>query len=186
MRWPFPAAPRSCTRWRTPKPTFAKLTGASLPGHKIDGRDVWPLMSGQRGAKSPHEVFYYFRGLKLEAVRSGPWKLHLSAAGGGSGKNDAKKKGADNKGSEAGPLLYNLAADVGESKNVADTNPDIVKRLRSLADAMKDDLATLERADNLRAFDVILGLRIIEHFGERDHVRSIEADEANAQFSGEG
>ena len=31
-------------------PTFAKLVGAKLPDYKIDGVDIWPLMSGQRGA----------------------------------------------------------------------------------------------------------------------------------------
>jgi arylsulfatase A len=37
-------------------------------------------------------------------------------------------------------MLVNLESDIGESKNVADANPDVVKRLQALADAMKDDL----------------------------------------------
>ncbi len=61
-------------------PTVASLTRRSAPdradarrpGHQSDS-------PGARGARSPHEAFYYFRGLALEAVRSGPWKLHLKS-----------------------------------------------------------------------------------------------------------
>ena len=99
-------------------PTLVKLAGAQVPAdHKIDGHDIWPLLAAESGAKSPHEAFYYFRGLKLEAIRSGPWKLHL-----------AKTE------------LYNLATDIGEATNVADANTAVVDRLRTLAAATKDDL----------------------------------------------
>jgi arylsulfatase A len=99
-------------------PTFARLAGADVPSdRKIDGRDIWPLLAGEPGAKSPHDVFYYFRGLVLEAVRSGPWKLHLK-------KNE----------------LYNLDTDIGESTNVAAANPDVVTRLQALAGSMDADL----------------------------------------------
>jgi len=99
-------------------PTFVKLAGGTIPGdHKLDGADIWPLLAGKPGAKSPHKVFYYFRGLKLEAVRSGKWKLRL-------GRDE----------------LYDLNADIGESSNVAGKNPDTVKRLKELAATMDDDL----------------------------------------------
>jgi alkaline phosphatase D len=99
-------------------PTVAKLAGASLPGdRKLDGADIGPLLTGETGAKSPHETFYYYRGLKLEAVRHGPWKLHL-----GSGE------------------LYNLDEDIAESQNVADANADIIHRLREIAAQTEDDL----------------------------------------------
>ncbi len=98
-------------------PTFVRLAGGKLPaGCRFDGCDIWPLLSGE--SKGPaHDVFYFFRGLKLEAVRSGPWKLHLAKA-----------------------ELYNLDADIGESKNVAKENSDMVKKLQSLAERMRDDL----------------------------------------------
>jgi arylsulfatase A len=99
-------------------PTLVKIAGGQIPSdRKIDGGDIWPILAGQEGAKSPHDVFYYYRGLKLEAVRQGPWKLHLD-------------KG----------LLYNLATDVGESSSVADAEPGVVERLRALADATESDL----------------------------------------------
>lgn len=99
-------------------PTFVKLAGGTVPtDNKIDGRDAWPVMEGKTNAKSPHDVFYYFKGLKLEAVRSGPWKLHL-----------AKKE------------LYNLDMDIGEKDNVAAANAGTVQNLTTIAGLMKDDL----------------------------------------------
>jgi arylsulfatase A len=109
-------------------PTFVKLAGGKLPtDRKLDGGDIWPLLAGEAGAKSPHEVFYYIHGLNLQAVRTGPWKLHLA-------------KGE----------LYNLADDIGESKNVAAAHPDEVKRLQALADAMKDDLGVTGMGPGVR------------------------------------
>jgi arylsulfatase A len=99
-------------------PTLVKLGGGQLPANtKIDGRDVWPLLTAEPGAKSPHDAFYFYRGLKLEAVRSGPWKLHLA-------------KGE----------LFNLTTDIGEASNVATANPDVVEKLRALAEGTKGDL----------------------------------------------
>jgi len=98
-------------------PTLARLAGGAPPAdRKIDGMDLWPVLAGEAGAKG-HDVFYYYKGFRLEAVRSGPWKLHLA-------------KGE----------LYNLADDIGEAKNVAAEHADDVARLRGLADRMKDDL----------------------------------------------
>ena len=83
-------------------PTFVKLAGGKLPDDRtIDGRDIGPLLVGAPDARSPHDVFYYYRGLALEAVRSGPWKLHLQRG-----------------------LLFNLDSDVGESTDVAAANRD--------------------------------------------------------------
>jgi len=59
-------------------PTLARLAGAELPANRvIDGRDIWPLMSAQPRARTPHEVYYYYWGRELQALRSGQWKLHL-------------------------------------------------------------------------------------------------------------
>jgi arylsulfatase A-like enzyme len=37
-------------------PTIAKLLGAALPQHTIDGKDIWPLMTLQENAKSPQQA----------------------------------------------------------------------------------------------------------------------------------
>lgn len=109
-------------------PTFAALAGAKLPAdRKLDGVNIGSLLTGEKDAKG-HDTFYYYRGLRLEAVRHGDWKLQLAAP--------TKK----NKDDPFTPKLYNLKDDVGESKDVAADNPEVVKQLRALADAMKDDL----------------------------------------------
>jgi len=123
-------------------PTIAKLTGAKLPAHRIDGKDIRPLMMGVRGAKSPHEAFFYYRGFALEAVRSGKWKLHLphsyrTLAGrpGGTGGRPAKYEQA-----KIGPALFDLENDIGEQHDVSARYPEVVERLMALADKIRQDL----------------------------------------------
>ena len=112
-------------------PTFAALAGGKVPAdRKIDGVDIWPHLSGATDAKPAHETFYYFRGLKLEAVRHGDWKLQIAAP--------AKK--ADPKAAPFRARLYNLKTDIGESKDVAADHPEVVHELEGLVAAMKDDL----------------------------------------------
>jgi arylsulfatase A len=114
-------------------PTFVKLADGKLPAdRKFDGGDIWPLLSGEPGAKSPHDVFHYFRGLRLEAIRSGPWKLRLVS---GDGKGARAKNVAS-----PTAQLYHLGNDIGETTDVAGANPEVVKRLQTLAEAMKEDL----------------------------------------------
>jgi len=98
-------------------PTFAALTGAQAPvDRKLDGMDISPILLGQTGAIG-HDVFYYYRGFELQAVRRGPWKLHF-----------AKTE------------LYHLDSDIGEAKNIAIDHPDIVARLQKATEVMKADL----------------------------------------------
>lgn len=53
-------------------PTFAAITGGKIPAdRKIDGKSIWPLLSGQPDAREPHEIFYFYRTLQLQAVRKG-------------------------------------------------------------------------------------------------------------------
>jgi len=123
-------------------PTLAGLAGAKLPERVIDGKDIWPLMTGQDGAKSPHEAYYYYRGGKLEALRQGKWKLRLVAETPKKAKAGAKKKGekAESKAKPAGPELYDLTADIGETTNVADKNPDMVSALTKIAHTFDAEL----------------------------------------------
>jgi hypothetical protein len=122
-------------------PTFGTLAGAQLPADRIiDGRDIWPLLSGQRGAKSPHEAFFYYWEERLESVRSGKWKLHLGheyihpdppGAGGKPGTIVNWQIGVE---------LFDLENDVGEKTDLAKMNPDVVQRLQALAEQCRDDL----------------------------------------------
>lgn len=98
-------------------PTLTGLGGAKVPGdRKLDGLDVWSVISGTDN-KGPRDVFHYFRGLELEAIRQGDWKLHL-------GKKE----------------LYDLNSDISEAKNLYESKPEVVKQLTDLAQKMDSDL----------------------------------------------
>jgi len=116
-------------------PTFAKLVGSELPaGRVLDGRDITPLMF-ERGAGAVRDTHLYFTANQtLAAIRQGNWKLFLEApAAGGKGKK-AKAAQADQKPkSPAGPVLYDLAADPAETKDVAAEHVDVVARLKATA-----------------------------------------------------
>ena len=64
MRWPghIPAGADTWDMLMTIDlfPTIAKLVGAELPKHKIDGLDVWPIISRQPGAKNPHDAYWFY------------------------------------------------------------------------------------------------------------------------------
>lgn len=117
-------------------PTFVKLAGGTLPAsHKIDGRDISPLLLGQTRA-SPHPAFFYFAGQMLQAVRSGPWKLAIVPQYEGVGAHDNEAPDLNNPQSR----LYNLDEDIGERRDVAADHPDIVQRLLSYMREMDQDL----------------------------------------------
>jgi arylsulfatase A-like enzyme len=122
-------------------PTLAKLAGAPLPSRKIDGLDIGPLMFGDAQVKTPHEAYYYYWGRELQAVRSGPWKLHFPhsyrSLEGEPGRDGLPSKARELK---CGMELYHLVNDVGETKNVAADHADVITRLQQLADTMRDDL----------------------------------------------
>ncbi len=125
-------------------PTIARFIGADLPPLNIDGRDASALVLATPGATSPQQAYYfYYHRNDLEAIRSGQWKLHFPhkyrsmdgrelGSGGTPGQYDHNRK--------TGLELYDLATDIGESRNVADAHPEVVKRLTELADAMRRDL----------------------------------------------
>lgn len=121
-------------------PTFVKLAGGSIPtDNKIDGLNIMPLLMGET-KESPHEAFYYYRFSELQGVRSGPWKLRLV----GDSKTGHVDEAGDN--SEKGtPTLYNLDNDIGEKMDVAAAHPDIVAKLKKLADQMIADLGSTSK-----------------------------------------
>ena len=119
-------------------PTFAPLAGALPPADRvIDGKDIWPLMAARPGAASPHEAFFYHStGGALEAVRSGKWKLLVKRP-----RRRRPRKG-EPPASQPAPTfeLYDLQADIGESNNLADRHPDVVRRLKALMDAFDEEV----------------------------------------------
>lgn len=123
-------------------PTIAHLIDAELPERKIDGKDIWPLMSGVAGAQSPHEaLWFYYHANDLEAVRAGRWKLvlpHRYRSLTGTPGRDGRPEGYTHP--TCGLELYDLERDIGEQRNVAADHPDVVERLQALAEKARDDL----------------------------------------------
>ena len=113
--------------------TLAAVAGAKLKGiNKIDSLDVSGSITG---GNNPREVFFYYWGSTLEAVRKGKWKLKILGGG-----KELK-------------LLYDLEADIGENENLYYENPQIVAELTSLLDECRKDLgddATGIKGQNVR------------------------------------
>jgi arylsulfatase len=124
-------------------PTIARLIGAKLPPNKIDGLDIADVITG-KSDKSPHDVLYfYYHKNDLEALRSGQWKLELprdyrSLDGGPGGKGGRPVKYSVLKVPQ--PELFDLTSDIGQQKDVAAQNPEVLKKLLSAADQMRAEL----------------------------------------------
>jgi len=118
-------------------PTLVTLAGGTVPAEPvIDGRDMSGLLFGTSTA-SPREAHYYFRRNSLEAVRRGPWKLAVAPQESGSRMPpDQPPEPA----SLERPRLYDLAADIGETTDVAAAHPEIVADLSARAVAMRREL----------------------------------------------
>jgi len=150
MRWPgrIPAGRVSSDFIMTIDllPTIAGRVGAQLPALPIDGRDVWPLLAGQPGAKNPHEGYgFWYAQNELRAIVSGDgrWKLVLphtyrTLAGRPGGQDGIPSKYED--ATLAAPALFDLRNDIGESKDVATAHPEQVKRLLAFAEQCRDEL----------------------------------------------
>lgn len=125
-------------------PTVAELCEAELPQRKIDGLSILPLLKGGDGAKTPHEAlfFHYTMSGRLEAVRSGRWKLHFPheyrTLGGRAGRSDGLP--IDYERAFVGLELFDLESDVAESRDVAAAHPEVVERLVALGLAHAEEI----------------------------------------------
>jgi arylsulfatase A len=142
MRWPgkIPAGVTcgelACTMDLLP--TFACLAGGKPPDDRIvDGQDIRPLLFGRKEGWTPREAFYYYQMDQLQAVRSGKWKLHLPLK--------LKKRNWGEPEPDSPLQLYDLEADIGEQRNVADRHPEVVERLTALAEKARADLGDVDR-----------------------------------------
>ena len=115
-------------------PTLVTLAGGSLAQKQaIDGKDVWPMLTQQ--APTPHEAILSIKSPTEAAIRVGDWKLisHASPRASKGSKVRVNKQTA----SSSEPIeLYNLATDIGESNNLANSEPE-------RAAAMKNRLTEL-------------------------------------------
>ena len=98
-------------------PTLAEISGAELPVN-TDGISFLPTLVGKGKQKEHEYLFWEFheQGGKM-AVRMGDWKaVKLNI----------------NKTPQGETELYDLSSDIGETKNVASSNPDIVKKMEEI------------------------------------------------------
>ena len=145
MRWPGRIRPGTVTPRLAATmdllPTIAAATGAPLPRNRIDGVSLVPLLEGDPGA-NPRDTLLYYYGRELRAVRKGRWKLMLphtsqSYAGQEPGRDGFPGPTIQVK---IGLGLFDLDADVGETRDVAAEHPAVVAELQALAAAARDDL----------------------------------------------
>ena len=123
-------------------PTVARLIGAGLPAHPIDGLDIRSLMTGKEGARSPHDALYFYWNENLEAVRSGRWKMHLPHPYRTLGGKEGGKGGQPVKYEDTSTrlALFDLVKDPGETQDVSAEHADIMARLKETARRFDEDL----------------------------------------------
>ena len=102
-------------------PTIAALTGTPLPANRpIDGLDISGLLTGTVNSVR-NDFLYYSRDGTLEGLREGDWKfLEPRPAAANKAKAALKPE----------VMLFNLASDLGETRNLAAEKPELVERLR--------------------------------------------------------
>ena len=95
-------------------PTALAAAEAALPSD-LDGVDLTPYLTGSKSER-PHETLYWRYGSRI-ALRHGDWKLV--------GRYEQGKGPVQ-------PELYNLAADLGETVDLAKREPDVLAELQRL------------------------------------------------------
>jgi arylsulfatase A-like enzyme len=115
--------------------TCATWAGAKVPADRpIDGLDITPLLTATGIVQ--RDAYFYYRGTRLYAARVGKWKAHLiTQPSYGPGQPEPHEP----------PLLFDLAADPGESHNTAAQHPEV---LAQIATAIERHRATLTPVAN--------------------------------------
>jgi arylsulfatase A-like enzyme len=107
--------------------TCAAVVSARLPHEAAeDSFDLLPVLRGEKRDRPAREATVHQSAQGQLAIRQGQWKLILAP--------EAKKSTEP-----AEAELYDLAADPGESKNVAAAHPEVVTRLTALLQKYKRD-----------------------------------------------
>jgi arylsulfatase A-like enzyme len=121
--WPGTVRPSVVTDIGSAMDLFATATdlaGAALPADRvIDGVSLRARLAGT-GASLRRLLFYYWDN-ELRAVRKGAYKAHLITSGayGEGGERQVHNP----------PLLFNLADDPGEQRDIASRHPEVVADL---------------------------------------------------------
>ena len=101
------------------------LTAAGIqikPEWKLDGVNLLPYLSGEN-TSTPHDALYWRFGPQM-AIRIGDYKLVRYDTNADT-QTGSRKQGVSE------PKLYDLAHDIGETKDLASAQPDKVKELQT-------------------------------------------------------
>jgi arylsulfatase A-like enzyme len=107
------------------------LAGAAPPKDRaIDGVDLSARLTGTGGG--PRHVNFYYWDNELRAIRKGDYKAHFITSG-AYGEGEPRRE-------HNPPLLFNLAQDPGERRDIASAHHDIVADLIREADKHRRSL----------------------------------------------
>lgn len=115
--------------------TCASIVGCKLPKDAgEDSYNILPAMLGENQSKPIREATVHHSINGSFSIRQGKWKLELCPdSGGWSDPKPGKAK-------DLPPIqLYNLAEDIGETNNLQDKYPDVVKKLTALLEKYKTE-----------------------------------------------
>ncbi|MCM4152634.1 arylsulfatase [Arenibacter sp. N53] len=139
-------------------PTIAEITGARLPNLTIDGKSAWSVFTGEREESPQEAYFFYYRINELMGVRYGKWKMYFPHT---YRTMDGQEPGMDGLPGEYRMIemeeieLYDVTTDISETNNVAADFPEVVDKIKVLANDMRhelgDSLLDLEGTNNREA-----------------------------------
>jgi arylsulfatase A-like enzyme len=128
-------------------PTVLEMAGAQAPSDRvIDGVNLLPVLRDPEA--EGRDVVFYHKAEQVQAVRRGPWKMHLTAS-----QNPDRGRPAE----EAPPLLYHLGRDPSERYNVAGEHPEVIEALKTLVDEHRSGLAPPETNQLETRVDSVVG-----------------------------
>ena len=140
-------------------PTLAGITGADVPQDRIiDGTDISSLMFTGDDVTPPRDTFFYYMGNRLEAVRKGKWKLHVSRELRAHQQTGVVSQAVIDENAGTVPGLFDLESDIGETTNVYDNHPDVVADLLALAQACRVDIG--DEATGVAGSNIRLAARV--------------------------
>ena len=123
--------------------TCAALTGAAIPRNAAeDSYNILPVLLGQAGEKPVREYTLHQTISLALAIRHGSWKyLNHKGSGGNNygreGEWGMKQFALPERAPNAPGQLYDLAKDPGETTNLYNEHPEIVKALKAKLDEYK-------------------------------------------------
>jgi len=125
-------------------PTIADLTRSTPPSAKIDGIDLWPVISNMERTLRARKAYYYYLGDQLTGVRQGEWKFYMSHA---YPSADPGKDGKPGKlqTRETEMALFNLNEDPSETNNLYGDNRPLTLKLKALIETFDKELEQNKR-----------------------------------------